>query len=88
VLLTVIQAAQRAGVSRHTIASCMTQGRLPVVLLERPHIRPADLAAVQARAHAGAVVPACRQDLLHAGMRPRAAGPNAVGQGRPAAADR
>jgi excisionase family DNA binding protein len=88
-LLTVADAAQHAGVSRHTVSSWITGGKLPAVRIAgRRYVRPADLAATQARAHARALVPVWRQDPLRAGKHQRAAGPDAGGQGRPAAAER
>jgi excisionase family DNA binding protein len=67
-LVTVIQAAQQAGGSRHTISSWITLGRLPAVRIAgRRYVRPADLAATQAMAHVGDVVPAWRRDRRHAG---------------------
>ena len=58
-LLTVTQAAHRAGVSRHTIGSWITSGQLPAVRIAgRRHIHPDDLAATQTRAHLGRVLPA------------------------------
>jgi excisionase family DNA binding protein len=72
-LLTVAQAAERAGVSRWTVAGWIAAGRLPSVLVEgRRWVRPADLAAAQAAAHLGAVVPAWRADPRRAGRRLRA----------------
>ena len=72
-LLTVPEAAHQAGVSHPTIVGWMTSGRLPSVLVDRRRrIRPGDLAAAQANAHVGAVVPAWRRDPRHAGMRLRA----------------
>jgi excisionase family DNA binding protein len=72
-LLTVTQAAQQAGVSRHTITSWIRHGQLPTVLVNRrPRIRPADLAAARAVVHIGAVVPVWRQDRQRVGKRLRA----------------
>ena len=72
-LLTVTEAAQEAGVSRWIVASWITSGQLPAVLIEgRRFVRPADLAATQATAHVGTVVPAWRQAPPHAGRRLRA----------------
>jgi hypothetical protein len=88
-LLTVMEAAPGAGVSRDIIISEITRGLLPTVRIAgHRRIWPADPGKTQARAHSGAVVPAGRKDSRHAGKRLRAAGPDAVGQGRPAAADR
>jgi excisionase family DNA binding protein len=71
-LLTVTEAAQRSGVSRHTISSWITGGLLPAVRIAgRRHIRSADLAATQALIHAGTVVPIWRQDRQRAGQRLR-----------------
>ena len=71
-LLTVAQAAQRAGVSLGTIRNWLRVGRLPAARLAgRRWIRPADLAATQALFHVGDVVPAWRQDRSHAGQRLR-----------------
>ena len=72
-LLSVAQAAQLAGVSHHIISSWITRGLLPAMrMVGRCHIHPDDLATVQARVHAGAVVPAWRDDPRHAGTRLRA----------------
>jgi excisionase family DNA binding protein len=72
-LLTVTQAAHLAGVSRHTVSGWITNGQLPAVRVAgRRLIRPADLAATQARAHVGTVVPAWRQHRRRAGKRLRA----------------
>ncbi len=71
-LLTVPQAAQRARVSRHTVSGWITRGQLPMVRVEgRRLVRPADVAATQARAHVGSVVPAWRQHRRRAGKRLR-----------------
>jgi excisionase family DNA binding protein len=71
-LVTVIQAAQQAGVSRHTISSWITQGRLPAVRIAgRRYVRPADLAAARDLAHLGDVVPAWRRDRQRVGKRLR-----------------
>ncbi len=71
-LLTVAEAAQQAGVSRDTIHRWITRGLLPAVLIDRRrHIRAEDLMATQARVHAGAVVPAWRQDRQRVGKRLR-----------------
>jgi excisionase family DNA binding protein len=72
-LLTVAEAAQRSGVSRHTISSWVTRGQLPALRIAgRRYIRLPDLAAAQALVHAGKVVPAWRQDRRRAGKRLRA----------------
>ena len=72
-LLTVAEAAQRAGVSRSTVSGWVTSGQLPAVRINgRRYVHPADLAATQARAHEGAVVPAWRQNRRRAGKRLRA----------------
>ena len=72
-LLTVPQAAHLAGVSRYTVSGWITHGKLPAVRIAgRRFIRPADLAAAQARAHVGDVVPAWRQHRRRAGKRLRA----------------
>jgi excisionase family DNA binding protein len=72
-LLTVAQAAQQTGVSRHIISSWITVGKLPAARIAgRRYIRPADLAVTQVRAHEGEVVPAWRDDPRHAGTRLRA----------------
>jgi excisionase family DNA binding protein len=72
-LLTVMEAAHLAGVSRHTVGGWITSGQLPAVRVEgRCLIHPADLTATQARAHVGSVVPAWRQNRRRAGKRLRA----------------
>jgi excisionase family DNA binding protein len=72
-LLTITQAAQRAGVSRWTISSWITTGQLPAVRITgRRYVRAEDLAATQARAHLGQVVPAWRQHRRRTGTRLRA----------------
>ena len=53
-LLTVTPAAQQAGVTRSTVSSWITRGKLPAVRINgRRYVRPDDLAATQARAHLG-----------------------------------
>ena len=72
-LLTATEAAQRAGVSRNTVSGWITHGDLPAIRIAgRRYVRPADLAATQARAHAGAVVPIWREERLRIGKRLRA----------------
>ena len=71
-LLTVVQAAHLAGVSRSTVSGWITNGQLPALRVAgRRLIRPADLEATQARAHVGSVVPAWRQHRRRAGKRLR-----------------
>jgi excisionase family DNA binding protein len=71
-LLTVTQAAQQTGISRHIISSWITRGLLPAVRIDsRRYIRPVDLAATQATAHLGEVRPAWRQTRRHAATRLR-----------------
>jgi excisionase family DNA binding protein len=71
-LLNVTQAAQLAGVSPGTVSSWITRGQLPAVRIDgRRVVRAEDLAATQARAHAGDVVPAWRQNRKRAGKRLR-----------------
>jgi excisionase family DNA binding protein len=71
--LTIPEAARQAGVSIPVIRYWIRRGRLPTVLSgHRHHIRPADLAATQARAHLGTVLPEWRRDRQRAGRRLRA----------------
>ena len=71
-LLTVAEAARRSGVSRFTVAGWITGGKLPAVRIDgRRRVRPTDLAATQATAHLGDVVPAWRDDRQRAGTRLR-----------------
>src|ERR671921_1921019 len=72
-LLTVSAAAQRTGLPRTVVSSWITTGQLPAVRINgRRHIKAEDLAAAQARAHEGEVVPVWRQDRKRAGKRLRA----------------
>ena len=72
-LLPVSEAARQVGVSRFTVGSWITQGLLPAVRIDgRRYVSSAELAAVQARAHLGTVIPAWRQDPQRAGSRLRA----------------
>jgi excisionase family DNA binding protein len=72
-LLTVWEAAQRARVTRYTVSGWIASGQLRAVIIDRRRrIRPEDLAAAQASAHVGEVVPAWREDRERAGMRLRA----------------
>jgi excisionase family DNA binding protein len=67
-LLTVTEAAQRAGVSYATVRGWIVSGTLPMVRMDgRRRIRSADLTTAQATAHIGGVVPAWRRDRRHAG---------------------
>ena len=60
------------GVSRWTVAGWITQGTLPAVRIDhRRYVQPQELAAAQAAAHLGDVVPAWRADRMHAGSRLR-----------------
>lgn len=71
-LLTVTDAARRAGLSRWTVAGWITGGKLPAVRIDgRRRVRPTDLAATQASAHLGEVLPAWRQERQRAGRRLR-----------------
>ena len=71
-LLTVTEAARRAGVSYATVRGWIISGTLPMVRMDgRRGIRPADVTTAQAMAHLGTVVPAWRQDRRHAGWRLR-----------------
>src|SRR5918999_3121505 len=72
-LLTVSAAAQHTGLPRTIISSWITTGQLPAVRINgRRHVRAEDLAATQARAHEGEVVPVWRQNRKRAGKRLRA----------------
>ena len=72
-LLTVTAAAQQTGLPRTIISGWITTGQLPAVRVNgRRHVRAEDLAATQARAHEGAVVPMWRQNRTRAGKRLRA----------------
>jgi excisionase family DNA binding protein len=72
-LLSVTEAAQRSGVSRGTVSSWITGGHLPAIRIAgRRYVRPADLAATQARAHVGTVLPIWRADRQGIGNRLRA----------------
>jgi excisionase family DNA binding protein len=72
-LLTVSAAAERTGLPRTIISGWITTGQLPAVRINgRRHIRAEDLAATQARAHEGEVVPEWRQNRKRAGKRLRA----------------
>src|SRR5829696_5592482 len=66
-LLTVSAAAERTGLPRTIISSWITTGQLPAVRFNgRRHVRAEDLAATQARAHEGEVVPVWRQNRKRA----------------------
>src|SRR5918998_2055454 len=72
-LLTVTAAAERSGLPRTVISGWITTGQLPAVRLKGGrHIRAEDLAATQARAHEGDVVPEWRQNRKRSGKRLRA----------------
>jgi excisionase family DNA binding protein len=72
-LLTVTEAAQRAGLPRSVVSSWITTGQLPAVRVDgRRLVRVEDVVATQAQAHQGAVVPAWRQNRKRAGKRLRA----------------
>ena len=72
-LLTVSAAAQRTGLPRTVVSSWITTGQLPAVRINgRRHVKAEDLAATQARAHEGEVVPVWRQNRKRAGKRLRA----------------
>ena len=72
-LLTVTAAAQQTGLPRTIISGWITTGQLPAVRVNgRRHVRSEDLAATQARAHEGEVVPVWRQNRKRAGKRLRA----------------
>jgi excisionase family DNA binding protein len=67
-LLTVTEAAQRAGVSYATVRGWIVSGTLPMVRFDgRRRIRADDLTTAEATAHVGGVVPAWRRDRRHAG---------------------
>ena len=72
-LLSVTAAVQLTGLSRSVISSWITKGLLPAVRLAgRRYVTREDLLATQASIHLGSVVPAWRQDPVHAGRRLRA----------------
>src|SRR5918995_2766866 len=72
-LLTVSAAAERTGLPRTIISGWITTGQPPAGRINgRRHIRAEDLAATQARAHEGEVVPEWRQNRKRAGKRLRA----------------
>src|SRR5687767_10738443 len=72
-LLTVTVAAQRVGLPRSIVSSLITTGQLPAVRVNaRRHVRAEDVAATQAHAHEGEVVPAWRQNRRSAAKRLRA----------------
>src|SRR4051794_17347651 len=70
--LSVTDAARLTGLSRAHISGWIGDGHLPVVRIAgRRYVTRADLLATQARIHLGTVVPAWRQDPVHAGRRLR-----------------
>src|SRR5215218_9044388 len=72
-LLTVTDAAQRAGLPRSIVSGWITTGQLPAVRVDgRRLVRAEDVVATQAHAHEGEVVPAWRQNRRRAGKRLRA----------------
>src|SRR3954454_10430682 len=72
-LLTVTAAARRSGLSRSVVSGWSTTGQLPAVRINgRRHVRAEDVAATQAHAHEGEVVPAWRRNRRRAGKRLRA----------------
>ena len=72
-LLTVTEAAQRAGLPRSVLSSWITTSQLPAVRVDgRRLVRVEDVVTTQAHAHQGEVVPAWRQHRKHAGKRLRA----------------
>jgi len=72
-LLTVTEAAQRAGLPRSVVSSWITTGQLPAVRVDgRRLVRVEDVVTTQAHAHQGEVVPAWRQNRKRAGKRLRA----------------
>lgn len=67
------QAAAWAGVSRSVIGYWIRRGRVPTIRRgNQNYVHLADVAAAQAAAHAGEVVPLWREDKLRAGQRLRA----------------
>jgi excisionase family DNA binding protein len=72
-LLTVTAAAKHVGLPRSIVSSWITTGQLPAVRVSgRRHVRAEDVAATQAHAHEGLVVPVWRQNRRRAGKRLRA----------------
>lgn len=71
-LLTIPEAAQRAGVSYATIMGWIRSGHLPATLVRsRWRLDAQDLLATQAATHLGSVIPAWRRNPEHAGQRVR-----------------
>src|SRR4051795_12341419 len=72
-LLSVTNAVQLTGLPRSIISSWITRGKLSAVRIAgRRYITWEALFATQATAHLGAIIPAWRQDPVHAGRRLRA----------------
>jgi excisionase family DNA binding protein len=72
-LLTLPAAAQRTGLSLPTIYGWLRSGQLTSIHIGRWYsVRPTDLAAVQAQAHLGSVLPAWQANRRRAGQRLRA----------------
>lgn len=70
--LSTRESAQWAGVSTFTIYRWIAEGRLPAAMVGHQYdIRVTDLAAAQALAHAGGIVPEWRRDRQRVGMRLR-----------------
>ena len=71
-LLSVTEAARLTGLSRSYISGWIGDDKLPVVRIAgRRYVTREDLLATQASIHLGTVVPAWRQDPVHAGRRLR-----------------
>src|SRR6478752_2025647 len=71
-LLSVTTAAQLTGLSRSIISNWITRGILPAVRIAgRRYVQVEDLLSTHATVHGRGVVPAWRQDPIHAGRRLR-----------------
>lgn len=72
-LLTVVEAARDSGVSRSTVSSWITVGKLPAVLIDRKRrVRPTDVTMTHILVHVAGVVPAWRRERRRCGQRLRA----------------